>query len=598
MRLSSIYSNQPKYFKPIYFERGLNVILGEIHLPDSNKENVHNLGKTTLARLIDFCLGRGTTSNFFLKKHMEMFSEFVFFIEVELLDSEYITIRRSVAASSKLSIVKHTAPKQDYSTAGDGDWDHSSLAFETGKRMLDGIFNLTAAKPWDYRKPVGYALRTQNDFTDVFQLAKHRGKHREWKPYVAHVLGLNADLVQNIYDLAEKIEEIKTTITTLQLELGGADLELDSIRGMIEIKTEDVEKLSAAIQKFDFELQDASINTNIVGELDESIASLNGRRYTASRTRQRLLNSLKADQIHFRPEAARKLFEEAGVLFPDQVKKEFDDLIRFNKEISEERTTYLKEELEEINHQLDEISISLKTQNQKRKDELALLGDSKTFSKYRELNARLVEQKNELSSLERKRDALLGIGNHENSLRNVIRKREDQLEFLKKDLEKCSANKNSRYYKIRSTLADLSEDLIGHKALLASRVNNEGNLDFSAEYLDSFDQSTSEDEGKSFRQVLCAAFDLSVASVLLRENFVRFIYHDGLLEGLDDRLKLNCISVLRQLADEGLQQIVTVIDSDLPIAGDGSRFKFADEEIALRLHDDGDNGRLFRMETW
>ena len=598
MRLSSIYSNQPKIFGPIYFQRGLNVIVGEIRLPESEKENVHNLGKTTLARLIDFCLGRGTTSSFFLKKHIEKFSKFVFYIELELLDGEYLTIRRSVATSSKLSIVKHTVPKQDYSEAEDEIWDHSELAFETGKQMLDGIFNLSATKPWDYRKPVGYALRTQNDFSDVFQLAKHRGKHREWKPYIAHVLGLDAGIVQKNYDYAEEIEEIKTTIATLQVELGGANFELDSIQGLIEIKSQDVEKLSAAVKKFDFELQDASINTKIVSELDESIASLNGRRYAASRTQQRLLNSLKSEQIQFRPEAARKLFMEAGVLFPDQVKKEFDDLIRFNREISEERIHYLREELEEVNSQLQSISAQLKLQNKMRKDELALLGDTKTFSKYRELNARLVEQKNELSSLERKRDALLGISDHEKSLRKVIRSREDQLELLKRDLEKCSAKKSSRYYKIRSCLADLSEDLIGHKALLASKVNNEGNLDFSAEYLDTLDRSTSEDEGKSFKQVLCAAFDLSVASVLLDEHFVRFVYHDGLLEGLDDRLKLNCISVLRRLADEGLQQIVTVIDSDLPITKDGERFKVTDEEIVLHLHDDGPDGRLFRMDTW
>lgn len=598
MRLSSLYSNRPDVFGPIYFQPGLNVVLGEIRLPQNSKENVHNLGKTTLARVIDFCLCRGATKKFFLIKHEDKFADFVFFIEIQLLDSDYVTIRRSVAAPSKLSIVKHSTPRQDFSDAASDVWDHEELGFALGKQVLEGLFELSAIKPWDFRKPIGYALRTQSDFTDVFQLAKHRGKHRDWKPYIAHILGFDAPLVERIYDLAEKIDELKQTIATLRMELGGNDVELDSIRGLIEIKRQDVTKLSSAVEKFDFELQDASINTALVNEMDESIATLNGRRYGLSRTQKKLLSSLEAEQIQFRPEAARKLFEEAGVLFPDQVTKEFDDLIRFNKEISEERIQYLKEELTEINSQLSEVADKLAALNDKRKDELALLGDTDTFSKYRVLNARLVEIKNELASLERQRDALLGIGEHEKSLRGVIREREDQLEVLKADLEKCSANQESRYSHIRTTLADLCEDFIGHKALLASRVNNEGNLDFQAEYLDTFDRATSEDEGKSFKQVLCAGYDLAVARVLLTENFIRFLYHDGLLEGLDDRLKLNCISVLRSSADQGIQQIMTVIDSDLPITTDGERFEFSDDEIVLRLHDDGPSGRLFRMESW
>jgi uncharacterized protein YydD (DUF2326 family) len=237
-------------------------------------------------------------------------------------------------------------------------------------------------------------------------------------------------------------------------------------------------------------------------------------------------------------------------------------------------------------------------QKKTRQAELAFLTDTEAFSKYRDMNERLVDMKNELASLERQRDALLGIGKHERELRRFIREREDQLEALKADLEACGGSTQSRYSQIRAALADLCEQFIGHKALLTSKVNKEGNLDFHAEYLDTLDRPTSEDEGKSFKQVLCAAYDLAVARVLLPEDFIRFVYHDGLLEGLDDRIKMNIISVLRNLADLGIQQILTVIDSDLPLAADGEKFAFNDEEIILHLHDEGPSGRLFRMNTW
>lgn len=598
MRLSSLYCNLPDLFGPIHFRPGLNVVLGEIRLPDNNKENVHNLGKTTLAKVIDFCLCRGAKKSFFLLQHEDLFRDFVFYIELQLLDGDYLTIRRSVESPTKLSFARHSTPTTGFVDAGESDWDHANLAFVVGKQLLDGILGLTDIKPWDFRKPIGYALRTQSDFSDVFQLAKHKGKHREWKPYVAHILGFDSALVTEIYDNAEKIENLQRKISTLRLELGGDEAELDTIRGLIDIKSKDVAELEAAIQQFDFELQDSKVNKTLVDQLDEGIATLNGKRYQLARTQKRIVNSLNAEQIQFRPSAAKKLFEEAGVLFPDQVKKEFEDLIRFNKEISKERIKYLKEELKVINEEIASVAIRLDELNKKRQSELAFLGNTEAFSKYREMNGKLVELKKDLASLERQRDALLGIGQHEKDLRNLTRKREDLLEDAQTNLEQCSENKSSRYSRIRAALAEICESFIGHKALLTSKVNKEGNFEFQAEYLDTLNRPTSEDEGKSFRQVLCAAYDLAVSTELLKEDFVRFVFHDGLLEGLDNRIKLNIIGELRKLADQGLQQIMTVIDSDLPHTIDGEKFKFDDDEVILVLHDDGPNGRLFRMDSW
>ena len=79
MKLSRIYTNKPDIFDPVDFVSGLNVVLAEIRLPENKKKDTHSLGKSTLARLIDFCLLSSRNKHFFLFKHLDLFKEFIFF---------------------------------------------------------------------------------------------------------------------------------------------------------------------------------------------------------------------------------------------------------------------------------------------------------------------------------------------------------------------------------------------------------------------------------------------------------------------------------------------------------------------------------------
>ena len=78
--------------------------------------------------------------------------------------------------------------------------------------------------------------------------------------------------------------------------------------------------------------------------------------------------------------------------------------------------------------------------------------------------------------------------------------------------------------------------------------------------------------------------------------FYHFVYHDGILEGLDDRVKINLMELIREsIADGKIQYMLSAIDSDLPLGDNERKIFFSDEEIILSLHDAGDDGRLFKM---
>ena len=96
---------------------------------------------------------------------------------------------------------------------------------------------------------------------------------------------------------------------------------------------------------------------------------------------------------------------------------------------------------------------------------------------------------------------------------------------------------------------------------------------------------------------MCIAFDLALLRAHSGSGFPSFVYHDGVFESLDWRKKENLLAVMREYADLGIQQVITLIDTDMP-QQTGSAPVFADEEVVLLLHDEGPGGRLFKIAPW
>src|SRR5260221_4435964 len=127
MKLSRLYSDKADLFEPLDFVQALNVVLAEIRLPENRDKDTHNLGKTTLGRLLDFGFLTKRDSKFFLFKHLDLFREFVFFLEIELEDASFVTIRRSVEEATKISFKRHEAGHQDLSVLPIAEWDHQDV---------------------------------------------------------------------------------------------------------------------------------------------------------------------------------------------------------------------------------------------------------------------------------------------------------------------------------------------------------------------------------------------------------------------------------------------------------------------------------------
>jgi len=598
MKLSRLYSNKPDLFEPVDFIPGLNVVLAEIRLPENRNKDTHNLGKTTLGRLLDFCFLAKRDAKFFLFKHLDLFKEFVFFLEIQLTDVSYVTVRRSVEEGSKISFKKHEASRQDFTALSASEWDHLDMPFERARDMLDSLLDWRALKPWSYRKGLGYQLRSQDDFRDVFHLRRFAAAHSDWKPFLAHILGFDAQLVDSHYKKEDQLKKKKADEQIIKNELGGSIEDSSKIEGILLLKQQEAERKQKLLDAFDFRTQDKERTKQLVDEIDEQIAALNAERYSLNYRKKKILTALEEEQILFNPDEAQRLFEEAGVLFRGQIKRDFQQLIDFNRAITDERRGYLQEELGDVVTELKCVNTKLNALGKRRSDTLAFLRDTDVFNKYKRVSDEMVTLRADITSLERQRGFLHTLQELRTDIRTLTEERAHLQTQIEADVEQQNADKTSLFSSIRLFFSEFVEDVIDRKALLSVSPNQLGHLDFKAEILDESGNATSADLGHTYRKLLCIAFDLAVLRARLEHKFPRFVYHDGVFESLDDRKKKNLLAVIRQYADLGIQPVITLIDSDLPPQGEMDGPVFDKNEIVLSLHDENEMGRLFKMRTW
>lgn len=594
MRLTRLYSNQPELFTPISFDPGLNLVVAEIRIPENRNLDTHNLGKSTLGDLIDFMLLKGKSSKSFLFAHPDIFENFVFYLEMDLDNGSFVTVRRTVKTAPKVSFIKTRTSIEDASTLGSCDWDHYEVAFNRAKILLDGYLGFKSLEPGEFRKLTGYLLRSQRDYSDVFHLAKFSGKHRDWKPFVAQLLGLSNGAVADLYARKAELEETSSRRKALAGEWGDNVSDSTTLDGLISVKKRDIEGRELDLDSLDLGSNDARVSENVVEGLEVSVSRLNEERYRLQQKVNRIAESLEQEQILFRPRDAERLFRESGILLGDQVKKTYDQLIEFNRQITEERRQALEVQSSEAKSRIANIDEELKSLNVKLSDSLAYLRESEALKKFKKLSDEVMQLKSELLHLEQRREAagrLFDLKRKERTLKEALGRAADEVE---QKIETASGDEMSKFGRTRYYFSSIIHEVLGQDAILTVKVNNSYGIDFEAHFIDAAGLATSEDSGNSYRKLLCIAFDLAVLRAHLGEPFARFVYHDGAFEQLDKRKREKLLGVFRKYASLGLQPIATALDSDLEFA---DRATWSDD-VALWLHDEGKNGRLFKTSSW
>lgn len=598
MKISKIYSNKKEIFEDIKFNEEFNVIFAKVKKPKDSTKDSHNLGKSLLIELIDFMFLKSFKTGTFLKENYELFEDFVFYLEIKINDGDFLTIKRGVSNNNSISLKLHNDKYQDFRNEPDSFWDKSDISFEKAREEVNNLINLNSIfPPWDYRKGITYFLRGQRDYVDVFQISKFSiGKHAYWKPYMARILGFDENLIEQKYSKDDAIAEKEKFKLQFEETVSIDPEDFDKLQGVIKIKEKEINQKELKINRFDFYEKEIELNSTLVNEIEENISEYNTQMYRINYDIDKIQEAL-SHKIDFNINEIKKVYEEARIYFSNKFDKDYSDLLEFNKQLFEERSKFLKEKLEESNKNKIEINNKLIDLNNKREEILSIIQDRDSFSKFRKLQAELINEKTQLINLKKELENL----NHSDQIQKQIDKLIIQREDLINKTKDMIRKSNEIYETIRGNFNEIVKSIFGIPAILSIKINEEGNLEFKASFVKDEEDliETSEDKGNTYRKLLCAAFDLSVLMAYSNKSFYRFVYHDGILESLDDRKKILFLRKVKEVCSKyGIQYILTAINHDLPRDENGNLVEFSDKEIIKLLHDDGKDGRLFKIDKF
>ena len=586
MKLSQLYAN--KSFKNIVFNDGINLVLAQVTKKlDLNKDS-HNLGKTTLIAVIDFMLLKEVKEEHIFKTYQERFSGYIFFLEILLNSGEYLTIKRTVDTPTKISF---KSTKVSSNLVEEQSWDKPNITFEKAVNTLNEYLAFDILKKWQYRKSVTYFLRSQKDYNDVFQLSKFsKGQDIHWKPFMFDLLGFNGALLTSKYETDNQISEQKTFINKIKNQFSVDTEEQDKIKGAIELKTIEQKELQSEIDNFNFYQQERNLNKELIEKVESQISELNSAEYNLEFDLDKTKQSF-SQNISFDIDQLKNIYAETKIFFPDNLVKDYKSLEEFNKRITEERNKYLEEKILNLTKELKNVRVALQNYDNKRNEILSVLKDKDSFKKFKAYQIDLTKIEGEISRLDEKLKSIDKIA----VLNETTNKLCEHLEALVKEITaQIASNDNKIYPEIRRVFHNIFKFIFNAPAIIFMRQNGQGNIEFKVEVTKENEVDiTAEGKGNTFQKMLCISFDLAVLVAYHKNSFYRFVYHDGALEGLDNRKKMNFISIVRKYCIENnLQYIFTSIEDDIP----SEMLKtFTEKEICLTLNDSGDEGKLFEF---
>ena len=403
--IHSIDCNKPS-FKKIILREGFNVILAERTKEATEKDSRNGLGKSTLIEIIHFCLGADkgeTLSN-------SQLDGWTFKLEIDLCGKKY-SVSRNTSDPNKIIIegdchdwkIKPTVDKKSRKQIlSRADWNKclGSLVFD-----IQPVYDEFKYAP-TFRSLISYFIRRNGQrggFLTPFQQYKTQ---LEWDIQVsnAFLLGLGweyASKLQVIKDRVKILKQLKQEAQSgLLTNLMGNVGELESRKIRIEAQVRDED---SQLKSFKVHPQYNQIEKE-ANDLTKKIHELVNMNIN-DRMRLEYYEVSLSEEKEARTETIIRVYEEAGLVFPDLIAKEIDEVLDFHRKVVANRKDFLANEMNMLRSNISRHEEEMKKMTSRRTELMQILQSQGALEEFDEL------QKNHQNNVAQLKDISIRLEN-------------------------------------------------------------------------------------------------------------------------------------------------------------------------------------------
>ena len=104
-----------------------------------------------------------------------------------------------------------------------------------------------------------------------------------------------------------------------------------------------------------------------------------------------------AQKVEFNLSQVNQIYNETATYMPPELMKEYSELVTFNRKLTHERNTLIRQQIKALESELAEMRAQLEDLNQKRVEYLRVLRNADTFKKFKGLQRILSENQAEVT---------------------------------------------------------------------------------------------------------------------------------------------------------------------------------------------------------
>ncbi|RLP83065.1 DUF2326 domain-containing protein [Mycetocola lacteus] len=520
----------------VYFKPGVNFVV------DASNSTRHNkVGKTTFLGLIDVALGAKTRKNLYVDPETGVINREL----SDLIHDRKLAVELTVNDETR----SHSLVVELF-TRGNYTIDGKALSQKAYQAELNQLFFMNASNVPSFRQLIGSFLRVVVG--------------KDTHGFLKYISGPTSNAVyRSIYGYLFDIGDAKDAKELSELQQEKNQVEIASKRYSDFTNSDDpevVEQFSEELRRnkkfIEAELNDIldpdvfRENRGLISEVrsnySELIAAQGDIEFELSRIRD-AISSTESDSFEYPDLAlARELFNEVEGFAP-QLNATFDQLVEFNRKLTNNKLEYLRETAELLESRLDVTVANQAELLASNGEYLALVGAGK-IEQYNELLQRAQAIDERIGAQEQIQQTLTEFREKSRKLDERIASMSDELENMKLEA--------------RSAMAEFNQ----HFTETARRINGEAPVLIFSTNVSNFPVGIRDMEETSTgtRKSLIAAYDLAYQLFARKRNkcVPRFIVHDVVetIEGAD-------LKQIAQIAtEENIQYVVAVLKEKLSSA--------------------------------